>query len=390
VPVPRAQAATAVLFALTGLVASTWAVRIPAVQERLDLSPARLGLALLALEAGAVAGLPLGGVLVARSGSVACVRVAVVLFPAALVAIALAPGLAALALFAALNGAANSVLDVALNGQGVELERRAGRPLLGGLHAGHGAGLLAGALVALGAAAAGVAVLAHVAAVAAASALVGLLASRSLVDDGWAPAREALVRPGSRLLLLGVVAIAAFAIEGIASSWAAVHLRSDHGAGPALATAGYTAFVAALAAGRLGADRLLARHGSSRVVAAGGLLAAAGSALVVLAPGVLPAMAGWLVVGLAVAPLAPALLGAAPGLGDRPAAAALAAVSTVGYLGGLAGPPAVGLLAGPLSLSGALALLVLASLAVAALARPALRPAPRATRAGAASAQADA
>ena len=48
-------------------------------------------------------------------------------------------------------------------------------------------------------------------------------------------------------------------------------------------------------------------------------------------------------------------------------------VTTVGYLGSFTGPPLIGALAGPLGLTAALALMALAALAAALLARPALR-----------------
>jgi hypothetical protein len=72
----RARGATAVVFFVTGFVVAAWATRIPAVQERLGLSPASFALAVLGLEGGALAGLPAGGALVARLGSRPCLRVA--------------------------------------------------------------------------------------------------------------------------------------------------------------------------------------------------------------------------------------------------------------------------------------------------------------------------
>ena len=57
-----------------------------------------------------------------------------------------APTLGWLVAGLALWAAANGVIDVAMNSQGAELERRADRPLLSGLHAAHSFGLLAGGL----------------------------------------------------------------------------------------------------------------------------------------------------------------------------------------------------------------------------------------------------
>src|SRR3954453_12360558 len=116
--------ALAVVFGLAGGVTASFAARVPAVQDRLHLAPGRLGLAFLALEAGAVAGLPAAGALAARFGSRRSLRVALGLMPAALAAAGAAPGLATLALALAALAAATSVVDVAMNAQAVALERR--------------------------------------------------------------------------------------------------------------------------------------------------------------------------------------------------------------------------------------------------------------------------
>src|SRR4051794_18467156 len=116
-----------VVFALAGGVTASFAARVPAVQARLGLSAGELGLAFAALEAGAVAGLPGGGALVARFGSRRSLRGALGALPAALLAAGLAPGLAWLALALAALAGATSVVDVAMNTQAVELERREGR-----------------------------------------------------------------------------------------------------------------------------------------------------------------------------------------------------------------------------------------------------------------------
>ena len=65
----RARAATTVVFFATGGIFASWASRIPAVQERLDLSAGELAIAILGIEGGAVLGLPLGGALTTRIGS---------------------------------------------------------------------------------------------------------------------------------------------------------------------------------------------------------------------------------------------------------------------------------------------------------------------------------
>jgi MFS family permease len=364
----RARAATTLIFFMTGFVYAAWATRIPAIKADLDLSAGALGLAILGLEAGAIAGLPAGGALTARAGSRTALRTGFGAYPAALVAVALAPGLPALAVSLAAMAAASSVVDVAMNTQGIELERRYRRPVLSGMHAGHPFGLVAGGLAGSAAAAAGVAVSTHLAAVAGLGLAGGLGATFRLVDEPPAPRVRTLSRPGGGLLGLGLVAFCAFLLDGAAYNWSAVHLSSVHGAGPGLAAVAFTMFSLTLAVGRLFGDRLIERLGREQVVRVCGAVAAAGGGLAIAAPATGGALAGWALFGLGLAALAPTVLGAAPAAGRGPPAAAIAAVTTVGYLGSFTGPPLVGALAEASSLTAALGLLVAVSGAMVLLA----------------------
>jgi Major Facilitator Superfamily len=370
----RARAATAVVFSVTGFVVAAWATRIPAIQQRLELGPGGLGVAVLGLEGGALVGLPTGAALVARLGSRASLRLGFAVYPTVLPGVALAPGLGWLAAALAVMAAANSVIDVAMNAQGVELERRYRRPILSGLHAAHPFGMLAGGLGGTAAAAAGLGVGPHFALVGGAGLVAGLAATRSLVAEPLQPRRRLIARPDGRLLLCGIIAFCAFLLDGTANNWSTAQLHGERGASPAQAAAGFSAFTAALALGRLAGDRLVARLGRCRVVRASGLVAAAGAATVVAGHSVLLALAGWAILGAGLAAMAPAVLGATPAVSRAPLPVAIAAVTTVGYLGSFTGPPLVGALAEVTGLSAALGLLVVAAAVPVLLAGRALDP----------------
>jgi MFS family permease len=369
----RARAGTLVVFFVTGAVFATWAARIPAVQDRLDLSAGGLAVAVLGLEGGAVLGLPAGGMLVARAGSRWTLCLGFAIYPPALLAAALAPSLGWLALVLAVMAAANSLIDVAMNAQGVELERRYRRPLLSSLHAGHSFGVLAGALAGTIAAATGLALATHFACAAVLGLLAGQAATRRLLAEPRHPRQAVIVRPTRSLLLLGLVAFCAFLIDATANAWSAVHLRSERGAGPALAAAAFAAFALAVAVARLITDRLVARAGRTRFVQLAGLAAAAGAAAALVAPTPLLALAGWGLLGAALGGIAPTVLGAAPAASPASPPVAIAAVTTLGYLGSFTGPPLIGALAELTDLTPALGVLVLAAALACVLAPPALR-----------------
>jgi MFS family permease len=80
----RARIAVAAIFFLNGAGVASWVVRIPAVQQRLGLTPGVLGLALLGSAVGALVAMPLAGRWVVRRGSGPVTRVTALGFAAVL------------------------------------------------------------------------------------------------------------------------------------------------------------------------------------------------------------------------------------------------------------------------------------------------------------------
>jgi len=379
-PSPSPRAAIATIFALNGVLLGTWGARIPAIQDRLDVGPGGLAVALAGLAAGALIAMPTAGRLVSRHGSRAVVRLAVGLLGAGLVLPAVLPTLALVAVATFLLGLANGSLDVAMNAQGVEVERAAGRPILSSMHAGFSFGGLVGAGLGALAAATGVGVLANFLVLGLLAAAIGEWVSRALIADAPAPDARHTSPAGTargRWRLRGLAFCCLFA-EGAAMDWSAVHLRTI-GAGAAVAALGYAAFSVAMATGRLGGDRLSERLGPVALARRGGLLATAAMA-VSLAAG-LPAVGllAYLVLGAGLSVVIPLIFRAAATGAD--AGPALAGVTTTGYLGLLSGPPIIGAVASLTSVPTALVLVLAATGAVAlgagALSPPAATPARR-------------
>lgn len=370
----RAHAATALVFFVHGVVIATWVPRIPAIKERLGLTPGSLGVALLGLAVGALLAMQLVGPLLGRFGSRPVTRVAVLANALGLVAPALAWNLASLLVALGLFGISIGLVDTAMNAHGVVVERLRGRPIMAGLHGLWSIGGLAGSVAAGFAARAGWAPLPHFAAAAAvlfvvaAAGTSGLLpaaADRLAAPDpaGGTPKRGAAVRWGRAVLLLGLVGFCSFVGEGTAADWSALYLR-DLGASPGAAAAGFAAFSLAMATSRLLGDRLTGRVGPVRLVRAGGLVAAGGLALAVASGRELPAVAGFGLVGIGLAAVVPIAFSAAGNLGG-PGGVGIARVASISYLGTLAGPPAIGFAAELLGLRLALGIPLALSLVIA-------------------------
>ena len=69
----RARTAVAVAFMINGLCFASWISRTPAVRDTLGLTSAQLGLLLLCVSGGSIAGLPVAGPTVHRLGARAAV-----------------------------------------------------------------------------------------------------------------------------------------------------------------------------------------------------------------------------------------------------------------------------------------------------------------------------
>ncbi len=380
----RLHLTVAVLFALDGFLFGSWAARVPDVSAQTGAGHTALGIALLCLSLGALACMQLTGALCARLGT----GLTCALAGAAAAATAVLPGRAGSlpGLCAGLRffGAATGAVNVAANSLGVQVEERAGRPLLSGLHAAFSAGGLLGALLG-GVASAALGVGAHLGAVAVLGLGVMAWAAPTLIGADVDPAaalqraerpavRSAGPRPTAVLVVLGAVAGATAYGEGALSDWGALHLREHLAATPALAAAGYAGFSSAMAAGRLAGGRLVAVLGERRLLVGGALLAAGGVLAAVTTTSLPVALLGFVVVGLGLANVFPLAIARAGALGG-PSGVALS--TSVGYTGLLGGPPVIGFLAEhaglPTALGTVALLAVLAAVLVLGVEGPALR-----------------
>jgi MFS family permease len=371
----RPYAAVASAFLIHSTVSGTWAPRLPAIKESLELSDGELGTALVGLAIGLVVGTRVAGAPIDRFGSRPVMRIGFPLLAGTL----LLPGLAdsAVALFLALLvlGLASGALDVAMNAQGIEVERQLGRPILSGLHGLWSVGLGLGAGVAALAAAAEADPLEHFAVVAGVLAVASLLFLRDLL-----PARDQLreetddvepadVRWTLALVLLGVIAFCSFVGEGSASDWSAVYMTQELGASQALGAVAFAAFAVTMALARFAADPLRVRLGNVTLVRAGSLTAAAGLGLGLLVHEPAAGIAGFALLGLGLAPVVPIAFSAAGDLDPRATGRLVGRVATIGYVGSVVGPIMIGWLAEATSLRTSLGLVVLLALAIAASAR---------------------
>ena len=386
----RARIAVAAIFFLNGAGVASWVVRIPAIQERLGLTPGVLGLALLGSAVGALVAMPLAGRWVVRRGSGPVTRVTALGFAAVLLLPPFALDAVTLTLALVAFGAANGMLDVAMNAQAATVERGYARPIMSSFHALFSAGGLVGAALGGVVAGANVAPTTHLVVTTLVIGAAVPFVTRPLLAAGADAAAEgahAMSRPTPLLLALGALAFCVLVAEGAMADWSAVYLGTVVGAGHGLAAAGYAGFSVMMALGRAVGDALTLRLGAPLLVRLGGALAATGIGLALIAREPWTAVVGFGAVGAGLATVFPSVLGAASRAPGVEPGAGIAVVSTLGYTGFLAGPPLIGFVAEATNLRGGLAVVGAAGVLVAVLARS-LRLASGAAVTGAAAAAA--
>jgi predicted MFS family arabinose efflux permease len=366
------RARTLTGFAALGLFWGSWGAALPAVQSHANASDAALGAALFCVGAGALVAMRPAGVAVDRMGREVLPGIAALFAVSGfLPALVTSPG--ALAAVLLLLGATSGSLDVAINAEGVRTEEASGRPVLRLAHGIFSVGAVAGSLGTAGLRALGAG---PAPALGTFCALVLLCSLITAVQAPAPPGHEEpaglreLLRAPRPLLALGGLCALAFFVEGAWQSWSAVHLEDNLDASAGVASVAPALLAAAMAAGRLGGQRLKMRE--RRLLGAAALLAAAGSALAALAGGIGAALVGVAIAGLGISVCAPVLIA----IGGRGATAnrrgsAVSVVTTVAYLGFLLGPALVGVAADATSLTAALAGVAGVALVLAALARSA-------------------
>lgn len=334
------------LFAVNGLLLSTWFVRIPLIQSGLGLSDGRLGVVIAANMTGVLVALPLAGGAIARFGSRTIIVVGSIVAVGAIPLIPHAPSAVALTACLLVFGVANTGVDMGMNAQAIGVERTYGRSLMVGFHAWWSIGSLLGAGIGSMTLRAEISSEVHFAGVAllALAMTIGAipwLRVRDRVAVSSGTNRRVLALPRGALLPIAIVGFGGALGESLGNDWSGVFLRDAVGAPTAQLGYAYVSLTIAMTAIRLIGDRITDRLGAPRTVTAGAWLAAIGLALVAAVPVLPAALVGFFLVGLGVGASIPLCFAAGGRIATTPGEG-VAAVASLTYVAFLVGPPVIG------------------------------------------------
>ncbi|MFD9396958.1 MFS transporter [Streptomyces sp. NPDC060000] len=368
----RGRASLAFSFFAQGAAFALLVTRIPAIQNRYDVSDALLPVFLAAVPVLAGVGSVTTEQLVKRIPPSLLLRWSQPVVLLALLGVGAGRGMAELGVALAAFGLAVGALDASMNMLGVSLQRTYGRSIMLSFHAVYSLGGIVGASLAW------VGAHWHLALWVSYLPVVAVLLPTVLVGSRWyvdgestaaksgagvvegGPAEDG--RPGGGgpgvvfkvLLPLCLVMTFAYIGDSTVSNWSAKYLQDVLGSSEQLATVPYNVYMVTTLVGRAIGDFGVRRFGAAAVVRLGALVAAAGFAVVAFAPGAWVGMLGFTLVGLGLCVLVPQTFAAAGRLFPGASDAAIARLNIFNYVGFLIGSPLVGALGDAWSYRGAM------------------------------------
>jgi MFS family permease len=355
-----------VVFAVAGAGFATWASRIPAARDELDLGTAEVALLLTGISVGSVAGLVLAPVLIHRTSGRRGLAGCTVGFCAGLLGAAIGAQVlgsvvvtcAALVVF----GVCFSATDVLMNVEGAEAEKALGRTALPLMHAFFSIGTIVGAAGGAAAIALGADLVPHFAVATAVLTASILLAATRLPDDvrvsvaAEAPAAD---RPPSarrrwqvperlrdvRLVVIGVMVTGMALTEGAANDWIALAAIDGHAFTEGGGARVFGAFVVGMTLARVVGGPLVDRYGGTRMLLATASLGLVGIGMFIHAPDTPAVVYGaavlWGIGGSLGFPIGMSAAADHPTDGPR----RVSIIGVFGYGSFLLGPPVIGFIA---------------------------------------------
>ena len=355
--------ATSVFFFISGFGYSSWASRIPSVQQHLHLNEAQLGGVLLAMPIGLILTLPVTGKLLDHFES------RIIMFAGALVFNLLLglPGFVVntlqLVLVLFCFGSARNLMNLSANTQAVYVQALYTRSILTTMHgiwslAGFaGAGL--GYLMVLFNVKTGW----HLLSVSIVMVLTAIICFPYTLQRKPEPQAKKPVfsLPDKQMMKFALICFGVMACENIMYDWSGIYFLKVIHSTKAASIGAYVVYMVMMTAGRFAGDKLVGVMGIKRLLTYSGWFVFSGLMMAVLLPFQLTAGGGFALVGLGVSCVVPLVFAVAGKIKGVNTGQSLAAVSTIGYLGFLLVPPMVGFIAQATNLRWSFAVIALMS-----------------------------
>ena len=274
----------AIFFFISGFGYSTWASRIPSIQQKLHLDAGQLGTALLALPVGLMLTMPFTKWLLTRYSSRAVMLFGSLFLCAILILVGFAASYWQLLVLLLFFGSARNLMTLSINTQGVTVQALYPKSIMAAFHgiwslACFAAGGLSIILVSFN-----VAPAYQFTAVSVALAIVSLYFIRDTINQHPDPQQtlqeartspwwvRAYALPDRYLLKFALICFACMACENTMYDWSAVYFKIHVNSNKILYTAALETFLTAVTIGRFFGDRIVNTIGIKKVLNYSGIL----------------------------------------------------------------------------------------------------------------------
>lgn len=356
-------------FFISGFSFATWASRIPTIKTTFDFNEAELGSILLAMPVGSLIGLPISGWLVSKYNSRVPLTVGYGLNGLSLALIGFAHNTFSLILAITLFAFTTRIFNISVNTQGLTLQKRFEKKIIGSFHGFWSIGGIAGIALSTFLLTLNVSIQYHFLAVAILMILVSIYSYQFLLkgDRSETGNKIVLSKPDPYIFYLGIVVFLCAICEGGMFDWSGIYfqevIKSD------IFTYGYLIFMTFMATSRFLSDIIIARFGMPKTYIMSAVCIVSGICLAIIFPTFWTAMFGFSLVGFGTASIIPmsyALAGASkkysPGM-------AISIIATYSITGMLLGPPLIGYLAHAFNLRVSFVIFALCGLALIPITR---------------------
>jgi MFS family permease len=342
--------AVAALFFVSGFGFSSFASRIPSIQQNLHINEAQLGTALFAIPFGLVCMLPLTGYILGKYESRYGLIMGASFYNICLCLLGYVTNVWQLMAVLFFFGGSRNLMNIAVNAQSIGVQKLYAKSIITTFHGiwsitGFVGGALGGLMISHD-----ISLPVHfeIAAVIC-FVLIGIFFKDTVRNDVRQP-EEGAKRvwyhfPKGALLILGIIAFCCMTCEGIMFDWSGIYFQKVVHVSKQNITTGYVAFMCAAAVARFSGDWLINKLGTKKVLQLCSGFAFVGFLISIAFPYLIPATIGFVLVGIGVSCIVPIIMALAGKTSGKSAGIAIASVSTVSYFGFLFGPPVIGYIA---------------------------------------------
>ncbi len=342
--------AVAALFFVSGFGFSSFASRIPTLQQNLHINEAQLGTALFAIPFGLICMLPITGYLLGKYESRYGLMIGCFFYNICLCLLGFVTNMWQLMAVLFFFGGSRNLMNIAVNAQSLGIQKLYSKSIITTFHGiwsitGFLGGFIGGQMISHD-----ISLAVHFEMVAMVCFILMAVFFKDTVKNDVRQPEEGAKRvlfhfPKGALLNLGIVAFCCMTCEGIMFDWSGIYFQKVVHVSKHNITTGYVAFMCAAAIARFSGDWLINKLGTKKVLQLCSSFAFVGFLIAISFPYLIPATIGFILIGVGISCIVPLIMAMAGRMSGKSAGVAIASVSTISYFGFLFGPPVIGYVA---------------------------------------------